>query len=512
MTLRLGIVDANTNAAKEYKGVVASVIGQWLEWEASRVGVQLTSPGEADVVLVVFAGSVGWDQAARRELKRVGIRPCAVMRTREDDPPFVLTGGPVDATPLTALAVADGVLIGEGYRFVRLLLDVILDPRATKGDVERLVVEDPHAIARSQVVKLKRDRERKWLLAEPPEILATPDPWVDWTVPAVKTDDKVVRVLGSKGCHFKCGYCATTFRQAKTENPSPGRVRSLVKRLGRAGERVQVLSNDPANIKWYPALQGHLDHGSYTIEEFLRPENRAAIIRQRPRIVRFGVEGLSERLRHSWMKPIPHATVLDVLADLERAKINSHMFMIVGAPFEGEVDWMEWRDFMVRLVAQKEYGITRIKFTSYQPSPPAPLVRFVSGNDFEGHYDRFRDWYIRNSVSSHILLINPRRAKTRTRDVAEQLQVSREVAAKLVCTPGTKDLAPTPEDFARMPSNLIGWPIASDRRFKISETFRGRVHSAEPLPPVATVARTLGTRGVDGARGKRGRSVLADRA
>ena len=497
--IRLGILDANNPAAAEYRGVVASVIGQWIEWEASRKDVQLVEPCDADVVFLAFAGGVGWAQACTRELKRAGILPSpharqAGRRGGERGCPYLLAGGPVDANPLTALALADGLAVGEAYGLVRAVLDLASQGRSIVSDVERLIADHPHAIARTQTAGLQRDPSAPWLLAEQPEPLASPDPYVDWTAPAVKTDDKVVRVIGSKGCHFKCSYCATTFRQAYTGNPSPGRIRTLVKRLHRAGERIQVLSNDPANLPWYPALQRHLDHGSYTIEEFLRPENRAAIMRQRPKIVRFGVEGLSERLRFAWNKPIPDQTVLDVIADLDAAKINSHLFMIVAAPFEGEPDWQAWREFMRRLVRIKVHGITRIKFTSYQPSPPAPLTRFVSGAEFEGRFDAFRNWYLRNEVSNHVLLINPRRSKTRSKDVAEQLQIPVELARDLVTGEATTDLAPSLEAFQRFPHEIIEWPIAARARFRMSETFLDRVHSEKPLPKVATVARTLGRR------------------
>ena len=488
--MRFGIIDANAAAAKEYQGIVASIIGQWIEWEARKVGIEIVSPETADVVFLAFAGSVNWRGECRKALKRAKIEHVARKRDRA---PYIIAGGPVDATPFVALDIADGLVVGEGYRLVRAIFEVA-NAGGTVEDLRVLFERDPCGIERSQTDPLERDPDRPWLLRKRIDPLAFPDRYVDWNVPSVKTDDKVVRIIGSKGCHFKCSYCATTYRQAYTGNPNERKVRAQIRRLGRAGERVQVLSNDPANIPWYADVSDNLDHGSYTIEEFLKAENRAAIIRQRPRIVRFGVEGLSHRIRFAWNKPIPDPTLLDVLDDLQKNKINSHMFLIAGAPYETAKDWDHWLRFIGHLSRTLTWGICRIKFTSFQPSPPAPLMRFTSGSEWEHAWNGFMQKYLDNHVSPHILVIKPRLSASRTVDVTDQLQIDPETARKLVTAKGTTDLAPTEDDFARMASNIIGWPIDARRRWRVAETYRDRMHSTKPLPAVATVSRSLKSR------------------
>lgn len=487
--LTIGIIDANSRASDEYKGVVSSVIGQWLEWELAQAGIPLTPPETADIILLVYAGSIDWRAECIKALKQRGIVPDQKARGAR---PYVITGGPIDSLPFTALGVADALFVGEGYRLIRYLLEAV---KANAGipDIRRFIIDDQHAIAAEQLTPFaERDPQRPWLLARAPEApLASPDPYIDWEVPAVKSDDKVVRVIGSKGCHFKCSYCATTYRQKYQMNPDERAVRRLVKRLSRAGERVQLISNDPANIPYYVDISEKLDSGSYTIEEFMSAENRAAIIRQKPRIVRFGVEGISQRMRYAWQKPIPNPTLLDVIADLQSNGINSHMFLIVGAPFETEADWEDWRQFHVDLCRQMHWGILRLKFTTFVPAAPAPLMRFASGKGWEERWRRFSDWYPANVASNHIVIIGGRLNRTAAIDVADQLQVELPVAKWIADQDETTVLANTEDEFARMPSNVIDWPLSLRARFAIGEKYRERMHSTAPLPRIATVARSL---------------------
>jgi len=485
--LTVGILDANSRTNAAYKGVVASVIGQWIAWEAGRQGVDLVPPSEADVVLLCYAGSVDWRGECRKALKREKIEPETAARGRR---PYVITGGPVDAVPLTALGKADGLIVGEGYRLLRAVLEMVASG-CDVVDIATLFERDEHAIEWSQVCLLERDHQRPWLLADRVEPLATPDPFVDWGVPPVKSDDRVVRVIGSKGCHFKCSYCATTYRQDYSTNPDARGVQRMVRRLSRSGERVQLISNDPANIPYYTKISQKLDSGSYTIEEFMSAENRAAILRQRPRIVRFGVEGISERLRYAWQKPIPNPTLLDVIRDLQANKINSHMFLIVGAPYEDETDWDKWREFHLELARTIKWGLCRLKFTTFQPSAPSPMMRFVSGTGWFERWRKYRDWIPSHCACRHLVVIDPRGPASNVVDVADQLQITNDDAAKLTASPTTTDLAPSLDDFARMPSNLVRWPISLKGRHRIGNRYVERATSNKALPKIATVRREL---------------------
>lgn len=469
--IRVAIVDANERADLEHSGQAASVVAQWLAWETQRAGVPLADPGDADVILLCFAGALDWAAECARELRRVRVVPEASRRAAA---PYIVAGGPVDATPLTALGVADALCVGEGYRLVRELLARVLAGESVR-DIDAWLTQHEHAITRQQTEPLARDQERPWLFAAPPPRLATPDTHIDWDVPHVRSSDGVTRIIGSKGCHFKCSFCATTYRQPYQVTPHQHRVARAVRTLSARGGRVQILSNDPLNIPWFHTLEGRLDSESFTIAEMADDANRAAVIRTKPRIARFGVEGLSERIRRAFGKPIADDRVLEIIADLHGAGINTHMFYIVGAPYEAADDWAQFRALYARLARTVRRGLCRIKLTTFLPTPPAPLTRYVPGAQYAARMAELQQWIGANSASRHIVYIRGRGAASRARSVAEQLAIQLPVAQRLCESQDTIDLAPTPDDYARLQHALIEWPIDLSRQWKIADVYRRRM-------------------------------------
>lgn len=469
--LKLAVIDANEHANRQYAGQAVSVVAQWLEWEMGRAGVTPAPVAEADVILLAFAGALDWLQECSRALRRAGIDTTPARRAGA---PYVIAGGPADAIPLTALTVCDALAIGEGYHLVRDLLARVKAGEVT-ADIDAWLTQYPHAITRAQVAAVERDPQRPWLMRERIDPLARPDTRIDWTVPPIKSDDKVIRVIGSKGCHFKCSFCATTYRQPYAMNPHEATVLRTVGRLAAAGERVQVLSNDPLNIPWFRRISARLDSESFTIAEVADRENRAAIIRSRPRMARFGVEGLSERIRTAFGKPIADDAIVDLLADFHRHKINTHLFFIVGAPYESGDDWQQFRALYRRLGLTLRSGLCRIKLTTFLPTPPAPLTRYMPTAAYEGRMRDLRQWIGANAASRHVLYVVGRGNATRIGSVAEQLAVSPAVAARLCASPDTVDLAPSVDDLARMQHGLIEWPIDVRRRWRVAETYRRRM-------------------------------------
>lgn len=471
--LRIGLIDANEKANERYRDLAASVVAGWLRWEAEHAEIAFVEPERADIVLLAFAGALDWEAECRRYLRRHGINPDARVRRA----PYVIAGGPVDAIPLTALRTADAVAVGEAYIFVREILDRVRGG-ASIGDIRAWIASYRHAIERSQVVDIQRDPEAPWLLAEEMDPLAEPDPWVDWSMaPAVRSDDKVVRVVASKGCHLKCGFCATTYRQAYSQNPDTEKVLSTLRSLKARGERVQLLSNDPANLPYFRQAAGMLDSQSFTILEVGKRENRDAIARSKIRISRFGVEGISERIRVAFGKAIPNAQLLEIIDDLHMRGQNTHMFFIPGAPYETEDDWSDFRGFYERVTRTVRRGICRIKFTKFLPTPPAPLARFVTDRVYEQRMLETRRWISNNAASSHVLYVAPRMGRTYTANVAEQLSISLDHAQALTAGDGGRvvDLAPTAQDARRLPWEIVRWPIAPEIRWKIGSVYRDKM-------------------------------------
>lgn len=473
--LSVAIIDANEKANVAWKGLAASVVAGWLRWEIDRAGLTLADPRTADVVLLAYAGALDWRANCTAYLRRFGIEPRAERRVRR---PYIVAGGPCDAIPLTVLDVADAVGVGEGYNLVRMLLYRVRSGESV-DEIDGWLTEYQHAITRRQTVDLTRDAAAPWLLSEPAPVLAEPDPYVEWDMPPVRSDDGVVRIVASKGCHLKCAFCATTYRQGYRADNDGDRVLRRVKGLVAAGERVQLLSNDPANLPYFRRVVGDLDSESFTILEVGDPGNRAAIKRSHIKISRFGVEGISERIRRAFGKAITDDQILEILADLHGAGRNTHMFFIPGAPYEQERDWVEFRVFYERLTRTIRNGICRVKFTKFLPTPPAPLARFVADLSYELRLADTSAWISGNAASRHILYVAPRLAKTHALNVAEQLSVSLPVAQSLLTggRQGAVDLAPTVEDAARLPWEVVRWPIAPHLRWKVGEVYRDRMLS-----------------------------------
>jgi len=468
--LRVGVIDANAAPANSRGGMIASVTKGWLRWEMKNAGVPEAMVGDADVVLLVYAGSIDWRGETRRALKRAGINHRVGARRGR---PYVVTGGCVDATPFTALQTADALALGEAYRFIRGLLEVCART-VNVGDVHDYCTANPHCLTAEQVARRPRDPDRPHLLAEPGP-MAKPDTWVDWDVPPVKVAAGTTWVLASKGCHNKCLFCATSYRQPYMVNPSGGKVAGTVAALAAAGHRPQLVSNDPMDLPYYTRISTKLDSSSFTIAELRDPANRAALIKQGTRMARFGVEGLSFRIRRAFGKPVRDDDLVSLLGSLHRAKLNTHMFYIIGAPYESEDDWASVRESWARISHAINYGICRWKFTAFIPAAPAPLARFIPGNAYIGRQAAFRNWIVQSCASKHMMIIPGRWTATQWENVAEQYGMPTAWASQFAERQETTDMAPDIDTARRLPWEIVEWPIPIEKRYRVSEVYRRRM-------------------------------------
>lgn len=475
--LTIGLIDANEKASKQYAGMASSVVSGWLTWEAKQAGVTLSPPARADIVLLVYAGALDWLSECKTYLKRNGVEVDARRRAHK---PYIVAGGPCDAIPFTVLQVADALTAGEAYTFVRQLLELVKDGGAL-GDVRRWITEYPHAIERSQLDGLIRDSDRPWLLVDDAPRLASPDSWVDWGAPPVRSDDKVVRIIAEKGCHCKCLFCATTYRQTHRQNTDETTVLNMLEGLKARGERVQLVSNDPMALPYFRRVTTTLDSQSFTIMEVSDDANRRALIRSGIGIARFGVEGISERIRKAFAKPIANDKLLDILAELHANKINTHMFFIVGVPYEDATDWTEFRTFYERLSRTVRNGICRIKFTTFVNTPPAPLARYVPSTAYAAQMGVLRTWIGGNAASRHIMYVRGRGTDSRLVNMAEQLAMPVQDMVRLIDHEQTTDLLPDESDARRSIWEVIDWPISTDKRWRMGSTYRRRMTGGEPV-------------------------------
>lgn len=480
--MRWHVLDANEAASSAWKNIAASVVGQWLNWEIDRsAATRADDVADADAIFLVHSGSVDWLRSCRSALRRAGVGRRADRRGPDD--PLVVTGGPIDAAPATALQVADALAVGEAYRLTRALL-------AARTPTEALDVADasPHALTRRAWDPADRDPDRPWLMRTAAGPLAEPDPWIDWDVPDVRSDDGVIRVIASKGCQLKCGFCATTFRQGVARSDDA----RLIQRVrAHAGDRVQLLSNDPLNVPAFRRLQTRLDHASLTVMELADDANRAAVIRSRPRVVRVGVEGVSPRIRAAFGKPIPDDELLAHLATLHANRIHTHSFWITGAPFETPADWADWWTLWDRLTGAVDWGMHRAKLTCFTPTPPAPLARWLPPH--RGDIPDRADILDRRTASPHlrrILIVTGGRTPAWRRRCGDQYGVRPDELPWHATE--TVDLAPTVDDYRRLPAEVIAWPIPPHRRWKMADLYRTRMlDTTRPVPQPGRRRRTI---------------------
>ena len=470
--LSIGLIDANIHAGgmKDDESPI-SIVGRWLEWELKRYGIILVSPDIADVLLIVFSGMIGFASSVKRQLTKVRANLSA----------YKITGGAISANWPAAFLVCDALAVGEAYEFIREI-GKIISGNGTVQDIKRFILEYPNAIEKGQVADIKRDSQKPWLLDRQYEIVATPNSFIDWNVPPIKPDDGVIRVIGSKGCHSKCLFCSTSFAQEYQYMPEQIALAEKINFFGH-NHKVQLLSNDPADLHSFRLLKIKLDSNSFTIKSLRNPDIFRSLLRSKSGMVRIGVEGVSERLRRAVGKPIMNDELFRIVLELADHKFHQQLFFISGLPFENDSDWLEMMEFNKRLAVELHSGLLRLKFTTYNPTPPAPLCRFVPPRSIFSRYQEFAKWRFENAVSRWMYIISGIGNRNKPGDtgnyglaLAELLNLSRAQADSLMQSDNVFDLAPTFDEFKRMPHNIIGWPIDASLRYRMTEIYKRRTN------------------------------------
>lgn len=480
--LRVAILDANRVTSPVYRGRLNGVVANWLAYECDQTGLTRVAPSECDLLFLVHAGALDWVEDCSRELRHCGISPDPTARRQR---PYIITGGMIDASPFTALQVADGLAVGEAYRLVRDTLRIATSESGSISDVAAHLRAYPHAIERSQLVGLTRDERRPWLLAEQPERIASPDPYVDWSMPGIPLSDNVVRLLLSKGCQTHCAFCATSWRESYAVHDDPGRLSRQLAQLRRQKRRYLLISNDAAAVPCYRQLATELDSESFTMRALRDPAALQTLLSHGARMVRLGIEGVSERIRHAWGKPVANDELIGLLDTFQGSKVpRVQLFMIVGAPFETEGDWRELRELWQRICRVQRRGLCRVKFTAFSPTPPAPLSRFLPTTAYANRWAEFRAWYMANSASGSMYSIGPRQFDAQLRAASELLGVPIAALAE-ASDRGDIDLSPTESDARRMAHEVIDWPQRTAVRWRIAERYAERMSGMGLEPRLA---------------------------
>jgi hypothetical protein len=437
-----------------------------------QAGVELEPVESADIVFLVHAGTLDFDTHCRAELKKYKIDPYTARRGKR---PYVITGGAIGTVPFLALKYADAVAIGEAYNFVRMLLVKVKRGIDLKALVE-WVVAYPYALDASQIKSLSVDPDRPWLLTSAAPTLAEPDTYIDWDgPPPIKPDDKVVRLMVSKGCPNKCLFCSTSWQQTYQYRPDPTLLLKQSQELKKRGERILYVSNDASAVPWYNRIDTRIDSGSMTVRQLLDPQHREWLQHNKIGRVRFGVEGMSTRIRRFLGKPVATAELSELITDLmNNRRVGTHLFYIAGLPFETWDDWTEFKGFFFDLVRAVTLMVCRIKVTSFCPTPPAPLARFGPAANYYENMRAVYGWLCANAVSRHFMVVWGMKPESLASMNAPVWNCDKRRALAIIKA-GNYDFYPTPELAGRATSEIVRWPTPAELRWRVAETYRRRM-------------------------------------
>lgn len=478
MRLKVGLLDANRTFDPTLAGLPCSGIAFWLKWEFEQAGVPIVEPEEADICLLLFSGAMHFGKGVRAHLRKKRIALDPEKRARR---PYIITGGAVDCTPAQAFRHVDALVVGEAYAFVRGMLGGI----KSGWDLEEVrgwIKVYPHAIEREQFTAIPRDPSRPWQFIDVPPKLARPDDFVDWrNHPIIRTERSVSNILASKGCAGKCLFCSTSFRQNYLVNPHEDYIIAALKGLKARGQRLSLMTNDAGRLPYFRKILTGLDSQSFSVRDARDPGIRARLVTSKLKLARFGIEGLSERLRTAVGKPVSNDDLEMILMDVVgRHHVAVTLFYIAGLPFEDEPDAEDFRSFYYRVNRQLDEGIARLKFTAYAATPPAPLARFAPNAGFSARYKALSTWTQRNNAGGHLMQVWPALPKSVTAELASNFDLPLPMAEEIMSQSSNFDFAPTPEDAERQIAECIEWPIGPAKRWKMTEIYRRKMGVLEP--------------------------------
>jgi len=255
--------------------------------------------------------------------------------------PFLM-GGAEAYCGATYLAWADYICIGEGYNVIRELATSGLD---ALGMDNILSIHDPDA-----------------------EI--EPDYYIPWgQLPVIQTTEKGCYYLAGRGCRNKCKFCYTSWTLPHSVVPEQIRLRAEAKLP--KNKHILYVTNDDGGLARYS--------GSTTVKQFLT-EHRS----QWPRLLRLGIEGITEERRKALNKPVSDEDLAACIIKARELGIELQLFFIIG--WDDEVPPEEAMLNMVQMVGIEKVRWPRIhlKYTWFEPSPHTPL------GDYS--FERLRSW------------------------------------------------------------------------------------------------------------------------
>lgn len=357
--MKISVIDSSYPLSKMQYGVSAS----YLFWELSRHGITSVSPEDSGFIFVTMQDPRQWPYLKSLRGKYPGKK--------------IIVGGSASSAPYSLGLYCDCVVAGDGQVFIKTLI---------KSNYEA-------AISLSNI----------WTHGETRPV--TIDQGFPWNLPPIMGDNGHINIFISRGCKKKCYFCQTGWAYDYQETDSLSHALSQVQSC--KGKKITYVSNDLGQYSGINFFDSNAD-GSYSVEYILKNK-----ILPKARMVRLGVEGVSERIREIINKPIKNDDLYNLTLALNRAGKSVKFFMMAGFPFEKAEDWEELKAFIMRYRRKEQKGTLEISFSAWIPSPATPMCILPLNDDYWKMFEAFREWFFNAGWSNKIKLLNLAQPETR---------------------------------------------------------------------------------------------------
>lgn len=357
--MKISIIDSSYPLSKMQYGVSAS----YLFWELSRHGITPTPIEESDFIFVTMQDPRQWPYLKSLRGKYPGKK--------------IITGGSASSAPYSLGLYCNCVVVGDGQAFIKTLI----------GSGYKTATSIPNV----------------WINGESRPV--TIDQGFPWTLPPIMGDNGHINIFISRGCKKKCYFCQTGWAYDYQEADNLNQVLSQVQSC--KGRKITYVSNDLGQYSGIDHLDSNAD-GSYSVEYILKKK-----MLPKARVVRLGIEGVSERVREIINKPIKNDDLYNLTLALNRAGKSVKFFMMAGFPFESAEDWEELKAFIMRYRRKEQKGTLEISFSAWVPSPATPMCILPLKDDYWKRFVDFREWFFNAGWSNKIKLLNLAQPETR---------------------------------------------------------------------------------------------------
>lgn len=370
--MKISIVDSSYPLSKMKYGVSAS----YLFWELSRHNIAPASIEGSDIMLITMQDPRQWPYLKSLRGKYPNKK--------------IIVGGSASSSPYSIGLHCDCVVAGDGQAFIRTLIESGYEAAESLPNV--------------------------WVHGETRPV--TIDQGFPWNLPPIMGDNGHVNIFISRGCKKKCYFCQTGWAYDYQETENINQVLSQVQSC--KGKKITYVSNDLGQYSGINFLDSNAD-GSYSVEYILKKK-----MLPKARVVRLGVEGVSERIREIINKPIKNDDLYNLTLALNRAGKSVKFFMMAGFPFETAEDWEELKAFIMRYRRKEQKGTLEISFSAWIPSPATPMCILPLKDDYWERFEAFREWFFNAGWSNKIKLLNLAQPETRLQSAMAHMGLTEE--------------------------------------------------------------------------------------